>query len=206
MVVPTPSKFSLTTATQQASKFSLSNYAANINNSSHSVGSGTNNPYRTSLGASNHQLQQQQQQQQQQSSSTTMTHPPDGIENNKNNANTGSFSAAPTSSSSQDLESKLHNTAASFRKSRDEAHRHHTIAQERLRIAKEEYQNLQTSVQSLQQHLQSMHQMCANFQSKFQGLQTEVQQLSNEVRYEACGIRARHRLNETFMLYTCSIS
>lgn len=193
-------KFSFTST--QPSKFSLSNYATN-NNSSSSTSS-TNNPYRTPFTTTNNNYAKSSSSTSQlpasSSSTTTNIHndtqfmspmnSSDGI-GNTSNFNQGSLenitsTKTPSNNNtnhhqSQDLESKLHETAASFRKSRDEAHRNHTIAQERLRIVQEEYKNVQTSIQSMQQHLQSIQQTYTNDQSKYTALKTEVQQLSHEV-------------------------
>jgi hypothetical protein len=82
------------------------------------------------------------------------------------------------------LESKLQATAASFRQSRDTAHRHHQMAQERLRIVQEEVQAAQRSVLSMEQHWQSLQTTYVKDQKAHVDLQSEVQRLSNEVRMD----------------------
>jgi hypothetical protein len=52
------------------------------------------------------------------------------------------------------LESKLHTVAASFRQSRDEAHRAQQLATERLRLAVEECNAVAATVSAATQHLQ----------------------------------------------------
>jgi hypothetical protein len=88
---------------------------------------------------------------------------------------------SPEPNAAQALEYKLHATAASFRQSRDTAHRHHQMAQERLRVVQEEVQASQRSVQSMQQHLQSLQETYAKDQKAHVDLQSEVQRLTNEV-------------------------
>jgi hypothetical protein len=101
------------------------------------------------------------------------------VERNMNHSNSN---VSSTNMVSQDLESKLHATAASFRQSRDTAHRTCTMAQERLRIAKEEYSTIQSSIQTLQNHIQSLEQTYSSDKTKHTEFQKEIQQLSNEVR------------------------
>jgi hypothetical protein len=84
---------------------------------------------------------------------------------------------------SQQLEYKLHVTAASFRQSRDTAHRNCKLAQERLRIVQQEYHAAKVSIQSLQQHLESLQQKYHTDQQAHQEMQKDVQQSSNEVRF-----------------------
>ena len=95
--------------------------------------------------------------------------------NNSSNAN----------SSTNQLESKIHTVAASFRQKRDEAHRSQQLATERLRLATEECEAVAKSVQSAQENLKAMQEKAGGSNAakhERATLQAEVSHLAKEVR------------------------
>jgi predicted RNase H-like nuclease (RuvC/YqgF family) len=101
----------------------------------------------------------------------------------RNNNNTN---APPTVASQQpDVEARLHNVAASFRKSRDEAHREHQLAVERLTLATQESEALQKTVNDMKAQLEALQKKAGSSQERqreLQQLQTDVAMLNKEVR------------------------
>ena len=96
-----------------------------------------------------------------------------------------SSSSNAANSSTNQLESKIHTVAASFRQKRDEAHRSQQLATERLRLATEECEAVAKSVQTAEANLKTMQEKaggCTAVKQERATLQGEVAHLTKEVR------------------------
>jgi hypothetical protein len=116
------------------------------------------------------------------------------VPNENNNSSSSGSNASRTPPTNKDrttttmnMEARLHNVAASFRQKRDEAYRLQQVAYERCKLVDEEVEVAQQTVEALRtklNHLQQQAGCTPAAKEELQKLQSNVTILTREVRYD----------------------